>query len=273
VFCATQGVAQNLISNGDLEDTIPKNFDLKFAKGWDSPTNGSPDYLTKYHSIDFGAPDNANGYQRARSGIAYFGLVIILLDGKELREYVQTELNDTLEKDSIYCFQMYVSLADSMNYATRNSLGVYLSTNQTNSTTRINLPFIPALEVDSMYVTDKNNWVKVSGSFTANGNEKYLIIGNFNDASNTDTLPVEGGGFDQMYRAAYYYIDDVWLSHCDSVIGLPEIKLANQVSIYPNPTKENLFIRYEGNQKLEIKLFDLMGKEILQSRVSASLLD
>lgn len=137
MFFAFNLLGQNIIANGDLEDTIPKNFGLKFAKQWNSPSDGSPDYLTNFHTVDFGSPDNFAGYQSARSGIAYLGIITFFSNGLA-REYVQNELIRALVKDSIYCFQMYVSIADSMNFATKNSLGLYFSETSIKSTTRVN---------------------------------------------------------------------------------------------------------------------------------------
>ncbi len=269
MFCANSSLAQNIIPNGNLEDTIQKNFGLKFAKEWDSPTNGSPDYLTNFHIVDFGAPDNFAGFQEAKSGIAYLGIITFFSNGLA-REYIQNKLIRSLQKDSSYCFQMYVSLADSMNYATKNSLGVYFSETAINSTTRVNLPFTPYLEVDSTFNIDKTNWVKVGGSFVANGNEEYLIIGNFNDNSNTDTSFVDGGGNDPMFQAAYYYIDNVFLGHCDSLpvdtsIGLRENSLKDKLNVYPNPFEGRVVVNYEGNQSLNFILYNLLGKEVIVS--------
>ena len=47
---AQLSIAQNLIQNGDLEDTIPRPFGYKFAKFWDIPTDGSPDYMSGFHN-------------------------------------------------------------------------------------------------------------------------------------------------------------------------------------------------------------------------------
>ena len=75
----------------------------------------------------------------------------------------------------------------------------------------------------------------VLDSFTAVGNERFISIGNFRDGSNTDTLFVGGAG----WNAAYYYIDEIWVGLCDSMVGINDlVKDKINVSIYPNPADD-----------------------------------
>ena len=63
-------------------------------------------------------------------------------------------------------------------------------------------------------ITDKENWVKIEGSFTASGGERFLTIGNFRSNNETDTtrlLPNTDG-------YAYYLIDDVAVYPCDAPV-------------------------------------------------------
>lgn len=61
-------------------------------------------------------------------------------------------------------------------------------------------------------LTDTVNWIKLSTSFIADSAYQYLIIGNFYDDNNTDTLSVNNIG-----NVGYYYIDDVCLT-TDSIL-------------------------------------------------------
>ena len=70
-----------------------------------------------------------------------------------------------------------------------------------------NMPFIN----DKGVVCDKENWVKISGSFIATGEEKFMVIGCCLDPSY-----VTGHRLDSFGNAAYYYLDDVALYDCST---------------------------------------------------------
>lgn len=68
-----------------------------------------------------------------------------------------------------------------------------------------------------------------------------------------------------MDGITYYYLDNFYLGHCDSLpldtpIGLVENTLKNKFSVYPNPTKNKLTIAYLGSEKLVFRLFNVLGK-------------
>jgi len=108
----------------------------------------------------------------------------------------------------VYCVTYYVSLADSVTYAS-NTLGAYLSNNPAcNPNTIDTLPYIPQiLNPSTNLLSDKINWVPVSGEFTASGGEQYITIGSFD--SITPLIYVGGGANSLAGHYTYYYIDDV----------------------------------------------------------------
>jgi hypothetical protein len=263
IFCACNLQAQNIIFNHSFEDTIQGNFGIIKAKGWSSPTNGSPDLIDSLSRPEYHMPQNYMGYQLAQDSNRYYGIVVFSKDRNNAREYIQSQLIKSLEKDSTYCFQLFISLADSTNYAIKNNLGVYFSTQiiQDQGVGRLN--YIPQIEfIDEEYFLEKVNWVKYTAQFIATGDEKFITIGNFNDDANIDTINIGSIGKQLWHDATYYYIDDIYLGHCDSIIGLPEISLNQQVNVYPNPTNDQLFISYEGKEKLQLKLYNLVGQAL-----------
>ena len=164
---------------------------------WDSPTNGSPD---EFNSC---VPNflNSWGFQLPHSGNGYSGGGFYEYTG--IREYLQIELNSTLIQNKSYCASFYVNLADRSHFAC-NNIGMYFSATHTFIATTSNLSFIPQI-VDTSIITDSTNWINISGEYTAQGGERYIIIGNFSPNNLTDTIQLAGlnGG------AGYYYIDDV----------------------------------------------------------------
>jgi hypothetical protein len=56
-------------------------------------------------------------------------------------------------------------------------------------------------------ITDTLNWVPITGTFTATGNEKYMVIGNFLADNAVTTASIGGPYFPQQWTDVY--IDDV----------------------------------------------------------------
>jgi gliding motility-associated-like protein len=133
-------------------------------------------------------PQNNFGYQWPKEGNAYwhFGSAYLVTptDTHTHREYVQTKLLDSLIAGHKYCVSFYVSLSDSCWYAT-DEIGAFFDD---TATSFLYSPVGPAIPgpwpvspqvISGFYITDRENWTLVSGSFIAQGGEKYITIGNF----------------------------------------------------------------------------------------------
>jgi hypothetical protein len=268
-------MGQNLLPNPSFEDTIQRAnpVHLYSPVWWETATREGFNYLTPLNnSIDsrYGAPYNVNGYQEAYSGVSYIGMLIYHLYDtvrrNPRREYMQAQLNRVLQADSTYCFQIYLSLADSSHFASRGQLGVYFSNNAVYENHWEHLPYTPQIIVSpNDYVVEKEEWVLYSSTYKATGGEEYITIGNFNDTTSLDTIDVGGGG-EFWHKAFYYYIDDVFLGHCDSLpdttIGLNENELKNKLKLYPNPVGKQFYVDYSGQEQLHFQLYNLMGQKV-----------
>lgn len=273
ILCITNFCyAQNIIPNGSFEDTVQLKFGLLEARYWTSPNRESTNHYHPDANEAWRVPQNIVGFQYAHTGQSYIGTQIYRLYtyNRDLkREYLQAKLNRKLLLDSTYCFQIYVSLADSVHYSSRGQLGVYFSNQTVNSNDIYRLPYTPQIIVSPLdYISDKINWVKFDLQYKAQGGEEYITIGNFNDTTLLDTQFVSGGGKKNWYDITTYYIDDIWLSHCDSVpdslISVQEVKFSEKISIYPNPVVNKLNIANKSNQNLQFKLYDLLGQVVAQ---------
>lgn len=268
--------AQNLVPNGNFEDTASAFFGTKKADAWVIPNATSPDYLTSFHNVThptLGAPSNFSGFQEAHSDSAYMGLVIYTLfpnnASKRAREYIQGELTRVLTKDSTYCLQLFVSLADSSRFASKAKLAVHFSDNQISSNSFTFLPVNPQIIVsENKFITEKENWQQFDFQYTAQGGEKFITIGNFTDSSEVDTLFV-GGGDSSNYDniGTYYYIDDVYLGACDSLpfdtlVSIQENNLASQIKVYPNPFQNEIVVKLKETQITSLLLYDILGNQI-----------
>src|ERR1700739_767343 len=179
------GKAQNLVPNYSFEDTIHCPI-YAYFQGYVTSWSGSyPAYFNEFCSDPgYGnVPSNTWGYQYAHTGVAYVGVYTFInytydTANYNLRDYIQAPLTSTLMAGSKYYVTFYVSLADSCKYAC-NNIGACFSDSLLNVHTRKVLSYhIPQVANDtSNHLTDKINWMKVSGSFTAQGGEKYVTIG------------------------------------------------------------------------------------------------
>jgi hypothetical protein len=272
-FCVYDSYTQNLIPNYSFEDTTTRVTPLFLPADWEAATLEGWNYYTPLQNQtypDWGTPDNGNGYQQAKTGSAYAGINLYNLwtfQRNPRREYMQVQLERTLEFDSTYCFQLYISLADSIHFASKNMLGVYFSANAVSGNHRHHLPYTPQLVVSpNTYITDRVNWVKIDLQYKATGGEEYITIGNFNDTNYIDTAFVPGGGTQTWMEASYYYIDDVWLSHCDSIpdslTGLNERSLKHALSVYPNPFVREITVETKQHKKLDFVLYNSLGQAV-----------
>jgi len=263
IFTLVKG--QNLVPNPSFEYTVscPTSINqLNKCQSWINPTNASPDYFNACSTANGNAvhvPNNGFGTQSANTGVAYAGFYGY---NTSSREYIQTSLSNTLTTNHKYLVSFYVSLADGMQYAI-SSVGAYFSSNQiSNSTTHV-LPYIPQIQnKSSNSLSDKNNWMLITDTLYANGNEQFVTIGNFNPDSTSDTLflgNIGGGNF------AYYFIDDVSVIDYGIYTGInKKNEVSLQVNIYPNPAKDIICIG--SKEAVEIKLFDLLGNKVLTTK-------
>lgn len=250
--------AQNLVPNWSFEDTVicPTNGgQIHNAKHWFA-ISGTPEYYnscTSNSNID--VPKNIGGYQFAKSGNGYSGIAVYYKSFNG-REYVSVKLSDTLITNKKYCITFFISLADGSSYGI-DSVGAYVS-NDSIIGTSIVLPYVPQV-ASSGIIIDTMNWVKISNSFKAIGGEKYLTIGNFSNAANTDTMYVGGTNL-----LSYYYIDDVSVYFCDSI---PEVDSAIYVpnAFSPNGDGENDIWYVQGSlEELHGEIFTRWGERVAE---------
>ena len=266
LFSAIKADAQNLVLNPSFEDTIactgtyamPCNY-------WYWATYGSPDYFSEQPDINcvVPSPQSTAGFQYARTGIAYVGLGLftqhIIPTFINKREYVGGILLDTLRQGHEYCVSFYVSVAEEFKYVT-DGMGLYLSVDSAvDYTINTNLSFVPQIENPAgNIIYDTLNWVQISGTYIANGGEKYFTIGNFKDDANTMIDSTSSTG-----NSAYYFIDDV--SVIDCTVGISEVNdNLNSGKLYPNPARTAVYYESElnDNENGLLELYDMLGNKL-----------
>lgn len=265
----------NLVPNPSFEmhDTCPNSAaQIIYSTPWIVPTTGTPDYYNAcYDTITLGdnlfsVPKNYFGYQPTVTGNAYGGFFAWYTYFSTFREYVQANLTTTLMANQKYYVTIYVSLGDSSRIAT-DDIGIYFSQTAINRTDFDAFGYTPQISnPNGNILSDKINWMKISGSFIAQGNEQYITIGNFKPDTNTDTvnvMPYLSANSD--YNAAYYYLDDVCISSdsliCNPSIGIKSVK-DNSMTWYYDSFNKKVIIKENGSYVLSIVTIVGNKKEI-----------
>lgn len=223
-FCCEVKAQTNLVPNGSFEDIIlcPNAAgQLSYAQHWYKPTSGSSDY---FNSCDvtgnFSTPINQFGYQIPFQGNAYVGFSPYTKN-TNYSEYIATQLISPLIMDRSYTVSFHLSLSEPSKYSI-NNIGVYFDKNAVFSTNDFALNSYTPQVTNNFFINNKQTWTKVSSTFKAYGGEEFLIIGNFNLFSNTDTL-----SNDSLGEYSYYYIDSVGIYENMTPTIIPNIFTPN----------------------------------------------
>jgi len=179
-------------------------------------TNGDPEFFgTK---SQFGVPKNQSGWQKPHSGENYAGIYMMsdIFKSYNYREYLVGELIKPLEKGKTYTVAFWCSLSDNSNLAS-DAIGLYFSKKAIKYPRKFSevIEIIPHIKnPKGRYLTNKNNWVKVSGKYQAKGGEKHIVIGNFRPHTAEDYLLFHKKSLFSLslFASSYYFVDDVCVS-------------------------------------------------------------
>jgi gliding motility-associated-like protein len=268
IFLLPISSAQNLILNSSFEEnsTCPLGLIDKIFH-WQA---GSPIWPKVFDTCDytlnkyFGVPvnlDSSLGYQLPRNGKAYAG-INVFYTMPLVREYLKYEFQNRLIKDKEYCLTFYVNLTNYSRFAIAN-IGAYFTDSSLycNSIPCI-LDYKPQVfNPPTNIISDTVEWTKISGCFTALGNEKYMLIGNFTQDSlvNKDTsryIP----SFDW---STFYYIDDVSLYSVEDTMPSTndsvELVMPNVFSPNKDGINDVFVAKSENINKFKCKIYSRYG--------------
>jgi len=214
--------SQNLVPNWDFEAYSPCPMgpsELDNLQFWHNPQDSTtPDY---FHTCSWqiggvSVPNNILGTQSPRSGNGYAGFIGYedagffgcpnQLTSTGWREYMQVQLTQPLVAGQVYEVEFFVSLGDDVAYAIEE-IGMYLSPTAISRIGPQNaIPVTPQIENNSGPITDVVNWTPISACYTAQGGERYIVIGNFHNDNGTTVICNNNGALNPY---AYYYVEDV----------------------------------------------------------------
>jgi len=270
LISSVKATSQNLVLNPSFEDTIPcnqVNYPPSFScYPWFLATSGNVDYFSETNQCwSYSAPESVFGFQYARTGVAYCGLLIYenIPQFYNYREYLEGILYDTLQTGHTYCVSFYVVNGNFNRYYSA-SIGVYFSTDSVyDQSTIYNLSYVPQIINTNGIIYDTLNWTQISGTYVAGGGEKFITIGNFYDDNNT-ILDSSIIGINQTYL----YIDDV--SVVDCTVGINELEsYKNKISLLPNPAKDESVYKIflNRNETGSMIVYSKLGVKLLNKQL------
>jgi outer membrane protein OmpA-like peptidoglycan-associated protein len=220
--------AKNLVPNYSFEkyekcpeDYTPQDMTHKLIPQWSYPTIATPDYFNRCSPHNVGVPSNFAGESEPKTGNAYVGAI---LSGTEesYREYIQGMLVQPMVQGKKYCVRFSYKLASYSRFAV-DRLSLYFSDIEIKNTINVNLPYTPQINSrEGLFLDNIDTWDELCKVYTALGNEKFFIIGNFRNYDNTNYVVTDKNVVNLRNKAyAYYFIDDVIIVPLDNCRDCP----------------------------------------------------
>lgn len=234
-----QAGAQNLIPNPSFESMnacptgwhegfpFPSSGSPTFSTDWYMPSAGTSDYFNACApqtpipplSIAVSTPSQFMDYQLPRTGVAYAGAILNNLHC----EYIQSPLMSPLPAGHRIFTSFWINSRNS-SCGGADQIGAYFSVNPIELPSAMILPFSPQIESQpNVIYYDTLNWMQVSDTFTAAGNEQWVTFGFFKPYSELNkNIVCPNGGFG--IGDFYYFYDDICVLDIDGPASLIQTK-------------------------------------------------
>ena len=210
------------MKNGFIWPYVPGSL----ASPWDTLANGGGGSTILCHTCfnpnpnvsvptNFAAVLPPGLYQETHSGQGYIYMGFLKktpVNSVNWRAYIQQKMERTLLQNKKYCVTYYASLSNRYVSAV-DELGAYFDDGSIQSIAPLKEAIVnPQIKSPTgVFYTDTLNWMKVQGTFMANGNERYITIGNFRPTATSNFTTFSGS----PDANAEYYIDDVSVIEAD----------------------------------------------------------
>ena len=128
-------------------------------------------------------------------------------------------------KGQQYCIRFYYKLASYSRFAV-DQMSLYFSDVEIKNDINVNLSYTPQITNKiGLFLDNIDEWEEFCTVYTATGNERFFIIGNFRNYDNTNYVVTDKNVVNMRNKAyAYYYFDDVIISPAGK---LPELSLCS----------------------------------------------
>ena len=187
------------------------------VKHWSEPAVGSSDYYLKY-AFDISTASDCNyrnactppqtlfGFEFPHSGGSFGGLGIYEDDDSTFREYIQASLRTRLDSNKMYAIECFISVSDYTNCTP--DFGFYFSDTTISHYLNGRIDEIPQFENPiSNPINTQHGWQRITGSYLSDGNDTFVIIGNFTPYYLHHSSPCASKL--SLVPSTYIFIDDV----------------------------------------------------------------
>jgi hypothetical protein len=188
----------NYVTNGGFEKYTSCNVSYSLttyvanAIGWDEI---DIEMGSKWNHYCYGAiPFNAFFYNYPRSDSAYviYDVYCLSCPSYARRTNIRNTLKAKLQPGKIYCVKFYVNNSEYSSYSI-DGFDAYFGGNELDTITKAHIALtylIPQIKnPTNQFVSDTIGWTLITGTFSATGNEKYMVIGNLRSDALTNKIP------------------------------------------------------------------------------------
>ncbi len=252
----------NLVVDGSFEDKIfcpTSGSSVSELPQWSNSIGGA--YFNQCsNSIYNSIPLNKYGFENTAEGLGYAGITTFcnVPNLVNLRNFLVGKLKTNLVNNYKYDVNFKMSLLDSNTVSCKNIAIYFTDTIPTyyyDPTPPYTLHWNLTHQPIQFYkdLSNKVGWTTLDTTYIASGNEKFLIIGNFLLASQSDSVNV-GGNPDVVngynWNTAGYYVDDVRITLLEGTNIKPTSSIENDAyKIYPNPNSGSFTIQTDAFDK------------------------
>jgi outer membrane protein OmpA-like peptidoglycan-associated protein len=228
ICCIVAAQEKNLVVNPGFEkyekcpeDYTPENLSHKLVTGWTYPTRATPDYFNRCSPRNVSVPNNFAGESQPHGGDGYVG-AILSGTAESYREYIQGSLSAPMIQGKEYCVRFYYKLASYSRFAV-DQMSLYFGDTEIKNDINVNLAYTPQLTNQvGLFLDNIDEWEEFCMVYTAVGNERFFVIGNFKNYDNTNYVVTDKNVVNLRNKAyAYYYFDDVIISPLDNCLNCP----------------------------------------------------
>jgi hypothetical protein len=274
----------NLIRNPGMEDHTCCPIELGMidcATDWTQPLigNSSSEYYNICGIDSLLSQEMLPYWLHAHFGNGYAGIICYSYNGSfDYREYIQGVLSETLISGQCYYCEFWIEhmsfITPTTSYPTSaiDDISILFSDTlpQKMQTDEMAMYFPAQINNPAgRIISDTSNWTMISDTFTAKGGEKYFTVGAFK-------LPNE---INQIFwgapnaSLAYYFFDNFSLCPCGDTMPDTTKPLKPILEVYPNPAKDELFILFDGYEKLstiDLEIYNILGEMVINRQVVSS---
>ena len=199
--------AQNLVPNPSFEIVKDTNTISFYPENWFS-LSSTTDFFHRDNpsNTGLGIPLNFRGNQQPAEGDACAGIICHGVGPS--KEFLAVKLVEALKKDSLYNVSFKVNLSNDCRYALDDVGLTFFEFKPTSENIEEAIYHIKNQE--NVFITDTVSWTVIEGFYKANGNEQYIVIGNFYEEKNTGVKVSD----ETKVEWSYYYVDEVFVELC-----------------------------------------------------------